>query len=99
MNGWLKRLGLVAVCQCQLCAEVAMVVKGTKGHWHPRASSGKDRRLLIQLNKCLSPSEQLERQAEVHSCTQDILIKLKNSPLSDCSDGLECKHVLKCIKL
>ena len=28
MNGWLKRLGLVAVCQCQLCAEVAMVVKG-----------------------------------------------------------------------
>ena len=38
---------------------------------YPRASSGKDRRLLIQLNKCLSPSEQLERQAEVHSCTQD----------------------------
>ena len=25
----------------------------------------------VQLNKCLSPSEQLERQAEVHSCTQD----------------------------
>ena len=37
----------------------------------PRESSGKDRRLLIQLNKCVSPSEQLERQAEVHSCTQD----------------------------
>lgn len=36
MNGWLKRLGLVAVCQCQLCAEVAMVVKGltTDVHRH-----------------------------------------------------------------
>lgn len=28
MNGWLKRLRLVAVCQRQLCGEVAMVVKG-----------------------------------------------------------------------
>ena len=28
MNGWLKRLSLVAVCQCQLSGEVAMVVKG-----------------------------------------------------------------------
>lgn len=36
MNGWLKRPGLVAVCQCQLCAEVAMVVKGltTDVHRH-----------------------------------------------------------------
>ena len=33
---------------------------GAKGHWQPRASSRKDRRLLLQLNKCLSPSEQLE---------------------------------------
>lgn len=25
MNGWLKRLNLVAVCQCQLCSEVEVV--------------------------------------------------------------------------
>lgn len=28
MNGWLKRLSLVAVCQCQLCSEVGIIGEG-----------------------------------------------------------------------
>lgn len=28
MNGWLKRLSLVALCQCQLCSEVEIVGEG-----------------------------------------------------------------------
>ena len=58
-----------------------------KGHCHPRASSGKDRRLLIQLNKCLSPSEQLESKIVIDSQGEGNGNPLQYSCLENPMDG------------